>query len=119
MSAVRALATAPTPGLTNLLLAGLATVLAAIGAAGWWVSAHPDEIRRFLHDVAQSRRLLWFRSRHRAALAFLLRRLRPDGATGLFLTAGLVVLAASAIAFGGVLQDVIAKEELARFDSPI
>src|SRR5437879_714465 len=119
MSALPLRILAASPGMTNLLLAGLAAVLATFGATGWWVSAHPQEIRRFVRDLLQGPRLLGFRDRHRAALAFLLRRLRPEGAAGLFLTAGLVALAASAIAFGGVLQDVIAKDELSRFDAPI
>src|SRR5438132_7153717 len=119
ISVLRGLATGPPPGLANLLLLVLAGVLAAFGAAGWWVSAHPEEIRRFVHEVLHRPRLLAFRDRYHAALGFLLRRLRPEGAAGLFLTAGLVALAASAIAFGGVLQDVIAKDELARFDAPI
>jgi magnesium-transporting ATPase (P-type)/membrane-associated phospholipid phosphatase len=104
---------------TNLLLAVLAGVLAAIGAAGWWVSGHPEEINSFFQKLRHDPRLLAFRDRHRAALEFLLRRLRPEGAAGVFLSAGLIALAASAIAFGGVLQDVVAHDELARFDSPI
>ncbi len=119
ISAFRVLATGPTPGTVNLLLAVLAGVLAAIGAAGWWVSGHPEEIRGFFHDLRHDPRLLRFRDRHRGALEFLLRRLRPEGAAGVFLSAGLVALAASAVAFGGVLQDVVAHDELAVFDSPI
>src|SRR5438132_8155710 len=119
ISVLRGLATGPPPGLANLLLLVLAGVLAAFGAAGWWVSAHPEEIRRFVHEVLHRPRLLAFRDRYHAALGFLLRRLRPEGAAGLFLSAGLVALAASAIAFGGVLQDVVAHDEVARFDSPI
>src|SRR3989440_2890523 len=118
-SAFRDLATGPTPGVTNLLLAILAGVLAAIGAAGWWVSGHPEEINSFFQKLRHDPRLLAFRDRHRAALEFLLRRLRPEGAAGVFLSAGLIALAASAIAFGGLLQDVVAHDELARFDSPI
>ena len=119
ISASRALATGPRPCIVNLLLVVLAGVLAAIGAAGWWVSGHPEEIRSFFHKLRHDPRLLAFRDRHRAALGFLLRRLRPEGAVGVFLSAGLIALAASAIAFGGVLQDVVAHDELARFDSPI
>ena len=113
------MATGPTSGIANLLLAGLAATLAAIGAAGWWVSAHPEEIQGFLRGLGHRPRLVAFGDRHRAALRFLLRRLRPEDAAGLFLSAGLVALAASAIAFGGILQDVIAHDELARFDSPV
>lgn len=117
-SAFRVLATGPPPGIANLLLAILAGVLAALGAAGWWTSAHPQEIRSFF-DLRHHPRLLRFGDRHRAALGFLLRRLRPEGAAGVFLSAGLVALAASAMAFGGVLQDVVGHDELARFDVPI
>jgi magnesium-transporting ATPase (P-type)/membrane-associated phospholipid phosphatase len=72
-----------------------------------------------LYKLRHDPRLQAFADRHRAALGFLLRRLRPEGAAGVFLTAGLVALAASAIAFGGVLQDVLGHDELARFDVPV
>ncbi len=94
------LAAGPTPGIANLLLVLLAGALAVIGAAGWWVSGHPEDIRSFLYKLRHDPRLQAFGDRHRAALGFLLRRLRPEGAAGVFLTAGLVALAASAIAFG-------------------
>src|SRR5713226_1454882 len=113
------LAAGPSPGIANLLLVLLGGALAVIGAAGWWVSAHPEEIKNFFGGLRHDPRLQAFRDRHRAALGFLLRRLRPEGAAGVFLTAGLVALAVSAIAFGGVLQDVVAHDELAVFDSPI
>src|SRR5438874_1331420 len=119
ISSFGVLVAGPTPGVANLLLALLGGALAVIGAAGWWVSGHPEEIQSFLRRLRHRPRLLAFRDRHRAALEFLLRRLRPEGAAGVFLSAGLVALAASAIAFGGVLQDVVAYDELARFDSPI
>lgn len=119
MSEFGVLATGPTPGVANLLLVVLAGILAAIGAAGWWVSGHPEEIKSFFGNLRHDPRLARFRDRHRAALGFLLRRLRPEGAAGVFLSSGLVLLATSAIAFGAVLQDVLAHDELARFDSPI
>src|SRR5579864_270331 len=100
ISVLRMLATGPPPHIANLLLVVLAGVLAAFGAAGWWVSAHPEEIRSFVHEMLHRPGLLAFRDRHHAALGFLLRRLRPESAAGLFLSAGLVALAASAIAFG-------------------
>src|SRR3981081_3049951 len=102
-SAFRDLATGPTPGVTNLLLAILAGVLAAIRAAGWGGSGHPEEIRSRFRKLRHARRLRASRDRHRAALQCLVRRLRAEGAPGAFLSAGLIALAASAIAFGGVL----------------
>src|SRR6266550_2334705 len=119
ISSFGVLVAGPTPGVANLLLALLGGALAVIGAAGWWVSGHPEEIQSFLRRLRHRPRLLAFRDRHRAALEFLLRRLRPEGAAGVFLSAGLVALAASAIAFGAVLQDVVGRDELARFDVPI
>src|SRR5713226_2942588 len=113
------LAAGPSPGIANLLLVLLGGALAVIGAAGWWVSAHPEEIKNFFGGLRHDPRLQAFRDRHRAALGFLLRRLRPEGAAGVFLSAGLVALAGSAIAFGGVLQDVLGHDELARFDGPV
>src|SRR3989442_793276 len=95
------LAAGPSPGIANLLLVLLGGALAVIGAAGWWVSVHPEEIKNFFGGLRHDPRLQAFRDRHRAALGFLLRRLRPEGAAGVFLTAGLVALAGSAIAFGG------------------
>lgn len=106
-------------GASNLLLIGLASILAGIGAAGWWVSAHQDETRRLFRALTQHPRALAFRRRRHVVLGFLLARLKTKGAAGLFLTAGLLALAASATAFGVVLQDVVAHEELATFDTPL
>jgi magnesium-transporting ATPase (P-type)/membrane-associated phospholipid phosphatase len=104
-------------GPANALLAVLAAVLAIIGGAAWWIGARPEEFRSFF--VHERPWLTRFRTRYRKQIDFLLRRLHPEGASGLSLTVGLLLLAAAGAAFGGLLQDVIGKDEVATFDAPI
>jgi undecaprenyl-diphosphatase len=59
------------------------------------------------------------RDRYRRQLAFLARRLRPGGALGLSLTATVLALVGAGWAFGAVLQDVLARDELALVDRPV
>jgi len=58
-------------------------------------------------------------SRHKHWIEFLIRRFDRRGPYGLFFTFGLGVIAAAMWAFGGVLQDVVAGEEIALFDKPL
>lgn len=55
-------------------------------------------------------------SRYQCWIEFLIRRFDGRGAYGLFFAVGLGVIAATVWAFGGVLQDVLAGEEIALFD---
>jgi hypothetical protein len=57
--------------------------------------------------------------RYRTQIEFLVSRFRPEGAFGLSFTIGLAALTVSVWIFGGVLQDVLAHEEVALFDAPI
>jgi cation-transporting ATPase E len=103
----------------NLILAGLALLLAAIGVVGWWVAAHPAKVLAFARWAHKHPRLLRAERRYRGQIEFLARRLQPEAAFGLTFTVGLAVLALSVWIFGGVLEDVIAHEEIALFDAPI
>ncbi len=103
----------------NLILAGLALLLVAIGALGWWVAAHPAKVQTFARWLRQHPRLMRVERRYRTQIEFLVRRLQPEGAFGLSFTIGLATLAVSVWIFGGVLQDVLAHEEVALFDAPI
>ena len=111
--------TNPTPALTNLLLAGLALSLATIGAAGWWVAGHRGEVEAFLRATLARPGMVSIRDLQRWAFAFLVPRVRPRAATWLLLGAGIMILALSAIVFGLILRDIVAQQELARFDSPV
>jgi membrane-associated phospholipid phosphatase len=59
------------------------------------------------------------RDRYQRQLAFLARRLQPGGALGLSLTVTVAALVAAGWAFGAVLQDVLARDELALIDQPV
>ncbi len=106
-------------GAANLILAALALLLVAIGALGWWVAAHPAKIQAFLYSLRHQPRVVSVEQRYRTQMEFLVQRFRPEGAFGLSFTIGLVALAVSVWIFGGVLQDVLAHEEIALFDVPI
>jgi len=103
------------PGIANLILVALAVLLVATGAAVAWVAAHPDGVRRVVHRLGEWPPLLRLRSRYHRWIVFLVRRFQPRGAYGLSFTIGLAVLALSTRAFGGVLEDVLVREEIALF----
>jgi high-affinity K+ transport system ATPase subunit B/membrane-associated phospholipid phosphatase len=103
----------------NLILAALAVCLAVFGTAAWWVAAHPRTVRAFIIRLRRHPRVIRAERRYYNQIEFLVRRFRPEGAFGLSFTIGLAVLAATAWIFGGVLQDVLAHEEIALFDEPI
>jgi hypothetical protein len=103
----------------NLVLGGLALFLTAIGAAAWWLAAHPAKTRAFIYGVRHHPTVIRAEKRYRDQIEFLVRRFQPEGAFGLSYTLGLVTLVVSAWLFGSVLQDVFAQEELALFDMPV
>src|SRR2546423_12987673 len=98
--------TNPASALTNLLLAGLALSLAAIGVSGWWVAGHREEVQAFLRGMLARPVVVRIRTFQHRAFTFLGPRVRPRGATWLLLAAGILILALSAILFGVILQDV-------------
>jgi undecaprenyl-diphosphatase len=59
------------------------------------------------------------RGRYQRQLGFVARRLRPGGALGLSLTVTVVALVGAGWAFGAILQDVLARDELALVDRPV
>ena len=103
----------------NLILAGLALLLLAIGALGWWVAGHPARAQAFLYRLRHHPRVRRAEERYREQIEFLVRRFQPEGAFGLSFTIGLAAVAISVWIFGSVLQDVLAHEEVALFDGPI
>lgn len=63
--------------------------------------------------------MIALRGRFERQLGFAARRLRPGGAFGLSLTVGLVMLVVLGWAFGALLQDVVARNELASVDGSV
>lgn len=70
---------------------------------------------RFIERPAVSRA----RERYRRQIAFVLRRFDPAPAAGLQLTVGLAAVAVTGWAFGAVIEDVLAGNELVTFDGPV
>jgi len=100
-----------------LLLALVAVALLVVAVR--WLTSHPDRVRALADRQLQRPWLARLRDRYQHQLAFLARRLRPGGALGLSLTATVAVLVAAGWAFGAVLQDVLARDELELVDRPV
>jgi undecaprenyl-diphosphatase len=101
-----------------LLLLALAAV-AVLALAARWLARHPDRVRALAERQLQRPFLAHLRDRYRRQLGFLARRLRPGGALGLSLTVTVVALVAAGWAFGAILQDVLAHDELELVDQPV
>src|SRR5438128_1512092 len=67
----------------NLILAGVTLLLVAIGAAGWWVAAHPAEVQAIFSSLHGQPRVIRAKHRYRTYIECLMRRFRPAGAFGL------------------------------------
>jgi membrane protein DedA with SNARE-associated domain/membrane-associated phospholipid phosphatase len=99
-----------------LLLVVVAVGMVVLGAR--WVAHHPDRLRAVVDRLLDRPWVARLRGRYQRQLAFLARRLQPQGALGLSLTASALAIVAAGWAFGAVLQDVAAHDELALVDQP-
>ena len=102
-------------GRASLLLLAVLIGVGAIVLLARWAANHPDRLRA-LADRPWPRRL---RARYQRQLAFLARRLHPGGALGLSLTVSVLAIVVAGWAFGALLQDVVAHDELALVDQPV
>jgi len=106
-------------GRAGLVLAIGVVLLLAVVLAARWVTRHPDRVLGPLRRLAARPTVLRLRHRYARQLAFLAARFNPATALGLAMTAQLVVLALLGAAFAGVTEDVLANEEIVRFDDPM
>lgn len=106
-------------GRAGLLLLTVAAAVVGIVLTARWTSANQDQLRTRANAQLDRPRVAAFRSRYRTRLDFMGRRLTPTGALGISLTLQLAILAAGGWLFGSILQDVIGRDDLARFDRPI
>ncbi len=100
-----------------LLLALAATAVLVVVVR--WLARHPARVRALVDRQLARPWVVRLRDRYQRQLAFLARRLRPGGALGLSLTVTVAALVAAGWAFGAVLQDVLARDELALVDRPV
>jgi membrane protein DedA with SNARE-associated domain len=100
-----------------LLLALVAAALLVVAVR--WLVGHPDRVRALADRQLARPWVAGLRDRYQRQLAFVARRLRPGGALGLSLTATVAALVAAGWAFGAVVQDVLARDELELVDRPV
>jgi membrane protein DedA with SNARE-associated domain/membrane-associated phospholipid phosphatase len=103
----------------SLLLLLALVVTAALVLVVRWLIGHPDRITTLVNRQLQRSWVARLRDRYQGQLAFLARRLQPGGALGLSLTVTVTALVAAGWAFGAVLQDVLARDELELVDRPL
>ncbi|MCX9190014.1 hypothetical protein C3Y87_01000 [Carbonactinospora thermoautotrophica] len=101
-------------GQASLFLLVLAVLIAAVVLVARWVARHPERVQAFADRQLSRPRVARLRA---GQLAFLVRWLHP--ALGLSLTLTLLVLLAAGWAFAAVLEDVVARNELAIWDQPV
>jgi membrane protein DedA with SNARE-associated domain/membrane-associated phospholipid phosphatase len=106
-------------GRAGLLLLVVVVGAGGIALAGRWVAHHPDRVRRLVERVLGEGAVARARERYQTQIAFLARRLRPEGALGLSLTVSILAIALAAWAFGSLLFDVLSHGELALVDQPV
>ena len=103
----------------SLVLLLLVLIVGAVVLLARWVVDHPERVRAAVDRQLARPLVARLRARYQGQLAFLARRLRPQGALGLSLTLGLVGVVLAGWAFGAVLQDVLAHEQLTRVDATV
>jgi undecaprenyl-diphosphatase len=106
-------------GRASLLLLLVVVAVAAMVVAARWVARHPDQVRALVDRQMERPWVARLTDRYQRQLAFLARRLRPGGALGLSLTVTVVALVGAGWAFGALLQDVLARDELELVDRPV
>lgn len=106
-------------GRASLLLLGMVAVVVGIVAGVRWIASNRDAIRERWDRFLGRPRIARLRERRRRQIDWLVARFDPGERFGLFVTAGLVLVLLIAWAFGSIVQDVIAHDELALFDRPI
>jgi membrane protein DedA with SNARE-associated domain len=100
-------------GRASILLAGLLAFAIVLYLAYRWVSSHPEQLRGAAERLGGERLRAFVRS---PAGLWLRRRFSLGTAYGLTLTTGLLLVALFSWAFGGVVQDVVARDPLVRVD---
>ena len=106
-------------GRASAVLLGVGVVAVALVAAARAAAHHEQAVREWTRRQLDRPAAARLRTRFERQLSFAARRLQPGGAFGLSLTLGLAALAALGWAFGAVLQDVVARDELASFDGSV
>jgi membrane protein DedA with SNARE-associated domain/putative flippase GtrA len=100
-------------GRVSILLIGLLVFAIVLYLTYRWVSSHPEQLRGTAEHLGGERLRAFVRS---PAGLWIRRRFSLRTAYGLALTTGLVLVGLFSWAFGGVVQDVVARDPLVRVD---
>jgi membrane protein DedA with SNARE-associated domain/putative flippase GtrA len=100
-------------GRVSILLIGLLVFAIVLYLTYRWVSSHPEQLRGTAEHLGGERLRAFVRS---PAGLWIRRRFSLRTAYGLALTTGLVLVGLFSWAFGGVVQDVVARDPLVRID---
>jgi undecaprenyl-diphosphatase len=100
-------------GRVSILLIGLLIFAIVLYLTYRWVSSHPEQLRRTAERLGGERLRAFVGS---PAGLWIRRRFSLGTAYGLALTTGLVLVGLFSWAFGGVVQDVVARDPLVRVD---
>src|ERR687889_975514 len=103
-------------GQASVLLLALAVLAVLMYLAYRWVLRHPERVKRLFDRVGGRHVYAFLESRMGL---WLERRFSPNGIYGLALTVGLVLTGLFSWAFGGIVQDVVARDPLVRTDLAI
>jgi membrane protein DedA with SNARE-associated domain/membrane-associated phospholipid phosphatase len=100
-------------GQASVLLLALGVIALVMYLAYRWVLRHPERVKRWFDRIGGRHVYALLESR---AGHWLVRRFSPNGIYGLVLTVGLVLTGLFSWAFGGIVQDVVARDPLVRTD---
>jgi len=100
-------------GRVSILLIGMLVFLIVLYLIYRWVSSHPEQLRGTAKRLGGERLRAFVGS---PAGLWIRRRFSLGTAYGLALTTGLVLVGLFSWAFGGVVQDVVARDPLVQFD---
>jgi membrane protein DedA with SNARE-associated domain/membrane-associated phospholipid phosphatase len=103
-------------GRATILLVGVLIIATILYLTYRWVSAHPERLRRAAQRLGGARLRAFLRS---PAGLWLRRRFSPREVYGLALTTGLVLTGLLSWAFGGIAQDLVARDPLVRTEVAI
>jgi undecaprenyl-diphosphatase len=106
-------------GQAGLILAVVAVTVAVVLWGSRWIGHHPSEVRAFAGRWLDRPLVRRLGVRYRSQIDFVVARFRPRQALGLSLTVQLALIGLFGWAFGSVLQDVVARDDLVRVDGPI
>ena len=106
-------------GRASLVLAGIVVVGVALAIGARWLRDRQEVLLSRWQRFLQRPYVRRLRERYRSQIDFARARFDPRTRLGLYLTLGLFAAVGAAWIFGAVLEDVLARNELALFDRPI